>query len=73
MTQQHTTQLLQDLIDAPFIQALDARQRYLYEQTLHSLVRLAKSEQMLEIRRDVQKLTAVEYPSLLKQEVDGKK
>lgn len=73
MTQHHTTQsLIQDLLEAPLIQALDARQRYMYEQTLHSLVRLAKSEQMLEIRRDALKLTTIQYSPFPKQEVNGK-
>lgn len=52
----------QDMIDS-FITVYgtpsgDSRQQYILEQTLHALVRLAKSEQMLEIKASVRKLTA---------------
>ncbi|WP_147383854.1 hypothetical protein [Noviherbaspirillum sedimenti] len=33
------------------------RQKHIFEQTLHALVRLAKSEQMMEIKANVRKLT----------------
>lgn len=69
MTEHHTTQqIVHDMMAAPFIQALDARQRHLHEAALHSLIRLAKSEQMLEIRQNSSKLTLTAPVSPLEQE-----
>ncbi len=53
-----TTQaMVKSLVDAHYLQSGSLRQKHVYEQTLLSLVRLAKSEQLLEIRTNVKKLT----------------
>jgi hypothetical protein len=38
--------------------AASARERHLYRESLHALVRLAKSELMMEMKANVRKLTA---------------
>lgn len=54
-----TETLIADLLDSPYGLALDARAKYLFRESLHSLVRLAKAEQMMEIKRSVEKLTGI--------------
>jgi len=56
MNGQQTDVMIADLLVSPIGASLDTRQRYLFQQTLHSLVRLAKAEQMLEIKGNVQRL-----------------
>ena len=50
-TLRDTDQAIIDLIEA--IGTLNARERYLYRQSLQALVRLAKTEQMNEVRANV--------------------
>lgn len=50
-------QMVQSLVDAYGAQHTSLRQKHVYEQTLLSLVRLAKSEQFMEIKANVRKLT----------------
>ena len=50
-TLRDTDQAIMDLIEA--IGTLNARERYLYRQSLQALVRLAKTEQMNEVRANV--------------------
>ncbi len=52
-----TQEMVESLTNAYCAQHTDIRQRHVFEQTLHALVRLAKSEQMLEIKASVKKLT----------------
>lgn len=52
-----TQEMVESLTSAYCAQHADIRQRHVFEQTLHALVRLAKSEQMLEIKASVKKLT----------------
>ncbi len=61
MERPSTQEMIDDLTDAFCGPTADSRQKYLFEQTLHALVRLAKSEQMNEIKTTAKKLTA---PSL---------
>lgn len=49
-----TANIIKELTVALCGCAPDPRQRYLLSQALHGLVRLAKTEQMLEVRRDVE-------------------
>jgi len=49
--------IVQSLIDAFAAQNSGLRQQHVYAQTLHALVRLAKSEQVMEIKANVRKLT----------------
>jgi hypothetical protein len=50
-TLRDTDQAIIDLIEAAG--TLNARERYLYRQSLQALVRLAKTEQMNEVRANV--------------------
>lgn len=59
MTKPTTESLIADLLDAPYASSLDARAKYLVRESLYSLVRLAKAEQMMEIKQSVEKLTGI--------------
>ncbi|QAU34994.1 hypothetical protein [Janthinobacterium sp. 17J80-10] len=50
-------QMVKSLVDAYSAQNASLRQKHVYEQTLLALVRLAKSEQFMEIKANVRKLT----------------
>lgn len=54
-----TELVITELIDATYGVNLSAREKYVFTETLRSLVRLAKSEQIAEIKNNVRKLTAV--------------
>ncbi len=49
-------ELMEDFVHASARSGSSPRELYLMRETMHSLVRLAQSEQMLEIRRSVDKL-----------------
>lgn len=51
-----TDELMEDFVHASARSGNSPRELYFMRETLHSLVRLAQSEQMLEIRRSVDKL-----------------
>lgn len=59
MTKPTTETLIADLLNSPYGAALDARAKYLFRESLYSLVRLAKAEQMMEIKASVEKLTGI--------------
>lgn len=50
-------QMVKSLVEAYNAQNTSLRQKHVYEQTLLALVRLAKSEQFMEIKANVRKLT----------------
>lgn len=50
-----TEQMIDELVAAYSLAHGDARARYVFTESLRGLVRLAKSEQLLEIRQDVNK------------------
>jgi hypothetical protein len=52
-----TQELIENMTNAFLGVDATTRQKYLFEQTLLSLVRLAKAEQRLEIKASVKKLT----------------
>lgn len=54
-----TETLIADLLHSPYGTALDARAKYLFRESLYSLVRLAKAEQLMEIKHSVGKLTGI--------------
>jgi hypothetical protein len=54
-----TETVIADLLESPYGMALDARAKYLFRESLFSLVRLAKAEQIMEIKNSVEKLTGV--------------
>ncbi len=49
-------ELMEDFVHASARSGNSPRELYLIRETMHSLMRLAQSEQMLEIRRSVDKL-----------------
>lgn len=57
MKTKHCTEtVIAELIDATYGKNLSAREKHVYRESLRSLVRLAKSEQTLEIKTSVRKL-----------------
>lgn len=66
MTQQkHSDEVIADLIDVVCGEQASARERHLYREALLSLVRLAKAEQMYEMRSDVQTLMMAPADAIL--------
>lgn len=57
MCAQTTQDLVEALTNTFCADPVDIRQRHIFEQSLHALVRLAKAEQMVEIKASVKKLT----------------
>ncbi len=60
-TRYSTDDLIEELTAATYGEGANPRERRVFIDALRGLVRLAKSEQMLELRTDVKKLT--ELPS----------
>jgi hypothetical protein len=54
-----TEDIIEAIMIATYGAALDARRRYAFEQALRGLVRLARAEQLLELRMDVDRATAM--------------
>lgn len=52
-----TDQVIESLIVATLGEDATVRQKYMYRESLRSLVRLAKSEQVMHIKANVRKLT----------------
>lgn len=50
-------ELIEELLTTTYDGHISTRQKHILREALRSLVRLAKAEQMLEIRTDVNKLT----------------
>lgn len=55
MLTRRTDRMIEELISSTLGERPDARTRYLFSHALHGLVRLAKAEQMMEIRRDIER------------------
>ncbi len=55
MLTRRTERMIEALISATIGERADARSRYLFCHALHGLVRLAKAEQMMEVRRDLER------------------
>lgn len=54
-----TDNMIEELIDATYGDPADVRQRHVFAHALHGLVRLARSEQLLAMRLDVERATAL--------------
>ncbi|HTN67077.1 MAG TPA: hypothetical protein VL051_12945 [Burkholderiaceae bacterium] len=52
----HTEEMIEDLVNVTCGEQASARERHVYREALRSLVRLAKAEQMFELKSDVQTL-----------------
>jgi len=48
-------QLIEQLIQATYGDQGSGREKHVFREALHALVRLAKAEQMLELKKDVRK------------------
>ena len=59
MTKPTTETLIAELLDSSHGRGMDARTKYLFRESLYSLVRFAKAEQMMEIKNSVEKLTGI--------------
>ncbi|MES2118065.1 MAG: hypothetical protein V4578_23055 [Pseudomonadota bacterium] len=55
-----TDDIIEQLIDATYGETGDARQRHVFAHALHGLVRLARSEQLMEMRRDVERAASLQ-------------
>ncbi|MES2077003.1 MAG: hypothetical protein V4462_15430 [Pseudomonadota bacterium] len=56
MMRMHVTEnIIEEIIVSTYGEQLDARQRHVFGQALQGLVRLAKAEQLLDIRLDAQR------------------
>jgi len=54
MLTRRTDRMIEELIASTYGNKADARTRHLFSHALHGLVRLAKAEQMEDIRRDTE-------------------
>jgi len=70
--QAHTDSIIDDLVGIAMSDRT-TREQFLFRQSLHNLVRLAKAEQMLDIRASVTRLTGAQPAtgSDCKAKVDG--
>jgi hypothetical protein len=65
MTAQYSTDtVIEEMVAAVYGNTVSERQKHLYRETLRALVRLAKAEQMKDMRRDVLKVTGEPLPDL---------
>ncbi|MES2537326.1 MAG: hypothetical protein V4632_15790 [Pseudomonadota bacterium] len=62
-----TEKTVEQLIDAAYGNNLSARENYFCREAIFSLMRLARSEQMLEMKASVRKLTCTSFPPLARQ------
>jgi hypothetical protein len=53
-----TDKIIAQMMEAGFAKDMGIREKYLFRETLHNLVRLAKSEQMKELKQNVKRLTS---------------
>lgn len=53
-----TDRAIVEMMGTGIAKNMDARERYLFRESLHNLVRLAKSEQMMELKNNVRRLTS---------------
>lgn len=60
MQQRRTDTVITELTEATVGAIDDPRYRFVFNQALHSLVRLAKSEQLLEMRRDAERAAGLD-------------
>ena len=64
MTQYSTDSMIEEMLAALDEGRMSARQKHLYRESLRALVRLAKSEQLQEMRADLRKATSAPLPDL---------
>jgi hypothetical protein len=64
MTQYSTDTVIEEMVAAAYGNTVSERQKHLYREALHALVRLAKAEQMRDMRCNVRKLTGDTLPDL---------
>ena len=54
---QRTEEMIEDMVNVTCGEQASAREKHVYREALRSLVRLAKAEQLFEMKSDVQILT----------------
>lgn len=64
MTQYSTDSMIEEMVAALDEDRVSARQKHLYRESLRALVRLAKAEQLREMRADLRKATGEPLPDL---------
>ena len=64
VTQYSTDTVIEEMVAATYGDTVSARQKHMYREALRALVRLAKAEQMRDMRMDVRKLTGEPLPDL---------
>lgn len=62
---QHTEEMIEDLVNVTCGEQASARERHVYREALRSLVRLAKAEQMFEMKSDIQMLMTAPVDAVL--------
>jgi hypothetical protein len=63
-TQYSTDTVIEEMVAGAYGDTVSERQKHLYREALRALVRLAKAEQMRDVRRDVIKLRGESLPDL---------
>lgn len=64
MMQYSTDIMIDEMVEAIQGNKVSSRQKHLYQESLRALVRLAKVEQLREMRRDLHKATSEPMPDL---------
>lgn len=62
---QHTEEMIEDLVNATCGEQAGTREKRVYREALRSLVRLAKAEQMFDMKSDIQTLVGAPTDTLL--------
>lgn len=60
-TERNTEKLMEELLASTKQHGMSAREQYLLRETLYSLARLAKTEQMLEVKKSIAKLIPASF------------
>lgn len=64
MTQYSTDTMIEEMVEALYGNTVSVRQKHLYREALRALARLAKAEQLREMRRDLRKASGEPLPDL---------
>jgi len=64
MTQYSTDTMIEEMVEALYGNTVSVRQKHLYREALRALTRLAKAEQLQEMRRDMHKARGETLPDL---------
>jgi hypothetical protein len=62
-----TEQMIEKLIHTTYGEQSSLREKHVFRETLYALVRLAKAEQMLELRQDIRKAVSLQPGTTLQE------